>query len=100
MKSLLLSTFLLLSLVSFSQTRDEIISRYENGMKKVVITYSGIGNAEKIVKVSEYLENNLSPHTVFFWGSKIDSDGINTWTQIKRQYFKNGGLGEDEVYTY
>ena len=100
MKSLLLSTFLLLSLVSFSQTRDEIISRYENGMKKVVITYSGIGNAEKIVKTTEYLEDNLSPYTVLTWGSKIDSDVRNIWTQIKRQYFKNGGYSEDTVLTF
>ena len=100
MKSLLLSTFLLLSLVSFSQTRDEIISRYENGMKKVVITYSGIWNAEKIVKTTEYLENNLSPYTVLTWGSKIDSDGRNIWVILKLQYFKNGGAGEDNVYTY
>ena len=99
MKSLLLSTFLLLSLVSFSQTRDEIISRYEDGMKKIVITYSGIGNAEKIVKTTEYLSDNLSPYRVFFWGSKIDTDGINIWQIVKTQSFKNGGAPEDNVYT-
>ena len=99
MKSLLLSTFLLLSLVSFSQTRDEIISRYENGMKKDVITYSGIGNTEKIVKTTEYLSDNLSPYRLLTYGSKIDSDGINTWVIVKEQYFKNGGAGLDKVYT-
>jgi hypothetical protein len=98
MKSLLLSTFLLLSLVSFSQTRDEIISRHENGMKKVVITYSGIGNAEKIVKVSEYKEYGLLPYYVKTYGSKIDSYGTNLWVIVKRQYFKNGGSAEDKVY--
>ena len=100
MKSLLLSTFLLLSLVSFSQTRDEIISRHESGMKKVVITYSGIGNAEKIVKVSEYLEGYLVPYVVESYGSKINSDGISTWEKVKRQLFKNGGVMEDSVYTF
>ena len=99
MKSLLLSTFLLLSLVSFSQTRDEIISRHESGMKKVVITYSGIGNTEKIVKTTEYVENNLSPYRVLTYGSKIDSYGTNLWAIVKRKYFKNGGSSEDKVYT-
>ena len=49
-------------------------------MKKVVITYSGIGNAEKIVKVSEYKEYGLLPYYVKTYGSKIDSYGTNLWT--------------------
>ena len=98
MKSLLLSTFLLLSLVSFSQIRDEIISRYENGMKKVVITYSGIGNTEKIVKISKYQINYLIPSEVETYGEKI-VDGITKWVLIKEQFFKNGG-DIDKVFTY
>jgi|694.fasta_scaffold149817_2 hypothetical protein len=100
MKSLLLSTFLLLSLVSFSQTRDEIISRYEDGMKKIVITYSGIGNAEKIVKISEYGVGFLLPHNVVTYGSKINSNGISTWGKVKKEIFLNGGAWEAFVETY
>ena len=100
MKSLLLSTFLLLSLVSFSQTRDEIISRHENGMKKVVITYSGIGNTEKVIKISEYSDRYLNPWSVITFGLKIDSKGRNTWVLVKTQVFKNGGAGEDSVETF
>jgi hypothetical protein len=97
MKSFLLSFFLLLSLSSFSQSRDEIISRYDNGMKKVVITYSGIGNAEKIVKVSQYLANRLVPWLVETYGSKIE-DGRTNWVIVKTELFKNGGASEDKVY--
>lgn len=100
MKSLLLSTFLLLSLVSFSQTRDEIISRHEDGMKKIVITYSGIGNAEKIVKISEYMGEFLLPYSVVTYGSKIDSAGLSTWGKVKKEFFKNGGAWEAFVETY
>jgi len=46
------------------------------------------------------VENNLSPYRVLTWGSKIDSDGINTWVIVKDQYFKNGGAIEDVVFTY
>ena len=97
MKSFLLSFFLLLSLSSFSQTRDEIISRHENGMKKIVITYSGIGNAEKIVKVSQYISNRLVPWRVETYGSKIE-DGRTNWVIVKTESFKNGGASEDKVY--
>jgi hypothetical protein len=97
MKSFLLSFFLLLSLSSFSQTRDEIISRHENGMKKTVITYSGIGNAEKIVKVSEYLNCYLAPYSVKTYGSKIEN-GRTIWVIVKTELFKNGGASEDKVY--
>lgn len=37
---------------SFGQIREEITERYDDGRKKMVITYSGLGNAEKIVKIS------------------------------------------------
>ena len=97
MKLLVLSTFLLLSLVSFSQTRDEIISRHENGMKKIVITYSGIGNTEKIIKVCEYSEGYLSPFRIVTYGSKINFLGHNTWEPVKTETFKSSGAWEDEV---
>ncbi len=97
MKSLLLSTFLLLSLVSFSQTRDEIISRHESGMKKVVITYSGIGNTEKVIKISEYSDGYLNPWSVITFGSKINGFGHNAWEKIKTETFKNAGAWEDKV---
>jgi hypothetical protein len=100
MKSLLLSTFLLLSLVSFSQMRDEIISRHESGMKNIVITYSGIGHSEKIVKVTEYSHGFLLPYRVSTYGSKIDLDGKSRWLVLKEEYFKNGGSREDKVNTY
>ena len=99
MRSLLLSTFLLLSLVSFSQTRDEIIYRHNGGMKKTVITYSGLGNSEKIVKTSEYNSDFLVPYRVDTYGSKIEG-GKNRWVIVKTEYFKNGGSTEDKVYNY
>lgn len=67
-------------------------------MKKIVITYSGIGNAEKIVKVSEYFNYYLVPFKVETYGSKIESNGIPRWKVIKTELFKNGGSSEDKVY--
>ena len=100
MKTILLSSFLLFSFLSFSQTREEIISRHENGMKKTVITYSGTGNTEKIVKVTEYRSYYLVPYSVRTYGLKNDSQGRGEWNVIKVEYFKNGGATEDHVDIY
>jgi|688.fasta_scaffold171448_2 hypothetical protein len=100
MKTILLSSFLFFSFLSFSQTREEIISRHENGMKKTVLTYSGTGNTEKIVKVTEYKSYYLVPLSVRTYGLKNDSQGRGEWDVIKVEYFKNGGATEDHVDIY
>jgi hypothetical protein len=84
--------------MAFSQTRDEIVKRYESGEKNIVITYSGVGNAEKIIKISEYNEGYLFPYLVTTWGPKKDTDGREIWTRIKEEYFKKGGHFFDKVY--
>lgn len=98
MKSILLSSFLFFSFLSFSQIREEILSRHENGMKRTVITYSGTGNTEKIVKVTEYENSYLVPFSVQTYGLKNDSQGRGEWKVIKEEYFKNGGAFEDAIY--
>ena len=62
--------FLIITLVisiSFSQfgqlynqwnLREEIISRYDNGNKKILVKYSGYGSNEIIVERITYSENN------------------------------------------
>ena len=98
MKSILLSSFLFFSFLSFSQIREEIISRHENGMKKKVITYSGTGNTEKIVKVTEYENSYLVPFKVQTYGLKNDSMGRSIWAIVKEEWFKNGDAPEDAIY--
>jgi hypothetical protein len=97
MKSLLFSFFLILSASSFGQIREEIIERFEDGSKKKVITYSGVGNSEKIVKISFYDNRFLYPWKVVTYGSKTESNGTTTWQRIKEEYFKSGGSPVDEV---
>ena len=100
MKTLLFASFLFFTSMAFSQTRDEIVKRYESGEKEIVITYSGVGNAEKIIKISEYNANYLFPYKIITWGPKKDLNGREIWTNIKLEYFKKGGASEDEVYNY
>lgn len=100
MKTLLFASFLFFTSMAFSQTRDEIVKRYESGQKNIVITYSGVGNAEKIIKISEYKANFLIPYSVETWGPKKDSYGREIWTCIKTEYFKKGGRIEDDVINW
>ena len=60
MKTIITLTFLLISYLGFSQTtREEVVERNKYGQKLLVITYSGTGNSEKIVKITRYNDNNL-----------------------------------------
>ena len=40
--------------IDFSNKREEIIERYENGNKKLVVTYVGKGSQEQVIKKSTY----------------------------------------------
>ncbi len=60
MKTIITLTFLLFSYLGFSQTtREEVVERNKYGQKLKVITYSGTGNSEKIVKITRYKDENL-----------------------------------------
>jgi len=100
MKTLLFASFLFFTSMAFSQTRDEIVKRYESGEKNIVITYSGVGNAEKIIKISDYEEGYLFPYLVKTWGTKKDYKGREIWTLIKSEYFKKGGHPDDTVINW
>jgi len=59
MKTIITFTFLLFSLCGFSQTtREEVITRNKEGQKLIVLTYSGTGNGEKLIKKTEYYDDN------------------------------------------
>jgi hypothetical protein len=100
MKLILFSLFLALSASSFGQIREEITERFEDGSKKTVITFSGLGNTEKIVKKSFYSFNYLSPWKVETYGSKPGPSGTSLWKEVKIEYYKSGGASKDEIYTY
>ncbi len=87
-----------MSTYSYTQTtREEVVERFDNGSKKKVITYSGVGNAEKILKVTYYYyEWCVSPYIIEEYGSK-DWNGMATWDIIKTQFFKAGGASEDRT---
>ena len=89
-----------MSTYAYTQTtREEVVERYEDGTKKKVITYSGVGNAEKLIKVTEYYLHYVSPYMVQTYGTKV-LNGFTYWVPVKNQYFKAGGSGEDETFLY
>jgi hypothetical protein len=79
------------SLTSFAQIREEVVSRHEDGTKKIVITYSGVGNNEKILKISEYSQHYVTPYKVTTYGSREFPDG-KTWMKVKVEYFDGFGV--------
>ena len=103
MKIFFLLFVLCLTTYGYTQTtREEVVERFEDGTKKKVITYSGVGNAEKIIKATTY--DNLGdwngcyviPYKVETYGNKV-KDGKAYWGIVKHQYFKAGGALEDET---
>jgi hypothetical protein len=58
MKTIITFTFLLFSFLGFSQTtREEVVKRTDGGLKLEVLTYSGTGNSEKLIKKTIYEES-------------------------------------------
>ena len=102
MKIFFLLFVLCLTTYGYTQTtREEVVERFEDGSKKKVITYSGVGNAEKIIKVSHYLNFGsdgcyVTPCRVFTYGNKV-IDGNAYWGVVKGQWFKAGGHYQDET---
>ena len=63
MKAFVFSLIFFLTFTSFGQTtREEIVKRTENGLKLQVNTYSGTGNAEKLIKITYYEGSYQSTH--------------------------------------
>lgn len=95
----LLFAFCLTTYAYTQTTREEVVERYGNGSKKKVITYSGVGNSEKIIKVTHYGSLNscfLNPHKIETYGNKVSGDYV-FWEVVKTQYFKAGGASEDKT---
>jgi hypothetical protein len=71
MKTIITFTFFLITLSVFSQTtREEVVSRTAGGLKLEVLTYSGTGNNEKLIKRTFY---GKTPDT-------YRKDGVNNIT--------------------
>lgn len=102
MKTFFLLFAFCLSTYAYTQTtREEVVERFVDGSKKKVITYSGVGNAEKILKVTYYdnwLETGhyVSPYYIQTYGSKVVR-GQAFWGVVKTQHFKAGGSDEDST---
>ena len=64
----------------FLDTREEIIARYENGNKKIVVKYMGQGNNEKIIERTTYSEDDR----IIMLEKPLE--GIT----IKKEYYDNG----------
>ena len=74
MKTFFLLFVLCLTTYGYTQTtREEVVERFEDGSKKKVITYSGVGNAEKIIKATTY--DNLGDLNLTA-GLRIDTDNL------------------------
>ena len=71
----------------FSQIREEITERHENGVKKTIIVYKGTGTKENLIKKLKYYDNeNIESSTE--WNHGIE-DGLYT-------YWYNDGQKEQE----
>ena len=71
----------------FSQIREEITERHENGVKKTIIIYKGTGTKENLIKKLKYYDNeNIKSSTE--WNHGIE-DGLYT-------YWYNDGQKEQE----
>lgn len=56
MKNHLIISLLILSF-GFSQTKEVIVDRYSNGLKKSIIVYEGEGSKEKLIRKLGYYKN-------------------------------------------
>ena len=56
MKKIILISIFSLLVFSCTKTRDVIIERYDNGQKKIVVTYQGTGSNELIYERKIYRE--------------------------------------------
>ena len=74
MKNILLLLILFIGIqnLGLSQTREEIIQRYSNGEKSLVVTYVGQGNNEKIIKLIASSAHNNRLSTKLFHINTID----------------------------
>ena len=118
MKTLITFTFLLFTLLGFSQTtREEVVKRTDGGLKLEVLTYSGTGNSEKLVKITKYTEkpdmyskdriNNISskPRYIEYYGNYrvefvnkfVNGDPVTSlcYGQIKWETFDGSGKLKD-----
>jgi hypothetical protein len=120
MKTIITLTFLLFSYLGFSQTtREEVVERNKYGQKLSVITYSGTGNSEKIVKITRYKDNNnglsyysselcspisLKPIVVEYYGKYIEEithlqdDATRGWKKGEIIEFHSYGIIKRESY--
>ena len=100
MKIFFLLFVLCLTTYAYTQTtREEVVERYSNGSKKKVITYSGVGNSEKIIIVTHYGALPyclLNPMKIETYGNKVIGELVY-WEVVKTQYFKSGGASEDKT---
>ena len=68
--------------------REEVLSRYDNGNKKMVIKYSGTGTNEKIVERITYSEND----NVILIEKPLEN------IKIEKTYYENGNLKYEKKY--
>ena len=73
---------------SGEKIREEVIERYDNGQKKVVMTFRGEGNNEELIKSVVYNENG---DTLIF---ELPIEN----RKMERIYYKNGLIEEEVNY--
>ena len=100
MKTIITFTFLLFTLLGFSQTtREEVVERNDCGQKIKVYTYTGTGNSEKLIKKTFYssgtINIGLKPWIIENFGTfrRVHSSGGSEvlWGPIKREIFDGEG---------
>ena len=95
---------------SGEEIREEVIERYDNGQKKVVMTFRGEGNNEELIQRVVYNENgdtlifelpieNQKMERIYYKGKGLIEQELNykdgelgKWTR----YYKNGQISFEE----
>ena len=111
MKTIITFTFLLFSFLGFSQTtREEVVERNKEGQKRIVNTYSGTGNGEKLIKRTFYQDENgnsklhrsrigspisLKPIFIDYYGKYKE---ILTYKVVSMDHIKTYKVGDSYEY--
>jgi antitoxin component YwqK of YwqJK toxin-antitoxin module len=76
---------LLFITILFSQTKEVIVDRYENGVKKSIIVYEGEGSSEKLIRKLGFYRNGKLQFSTDWKDGKKNGNVI--------VYYQNGELG-------
>lgn len=71
-------------IINSTQKRDTIIARYENGSKKLLVTYMGMGSNEQVIKKVSYYSNGKKKEEENYKQNQLNGKYF--------EYYRNGQI--------